>query len=1210
MFLLISLSGLLSVLAGPPSWAQADFINRCKAASQNLCDFICDCWDCSDENQCGFQKESVALGRPFTCDFEGSLCGWEDISPSAFRWVPVQASLSDGDQEPPFDHTRGTDLGWYLAPTKQQVKPSATARLRSPFMREASAACELHAWFHLSGAGFNQSHRPPLALELSAGNNTVTLWHSLLPSSTSPWRELVAFTGRIQGAFQLIFSATQDFSTSVQVALDDLEFRNCGLPKLGSHPPSCGPDELLCGNSTCLAADRFCDGTEDCLEGDDEDPAVCASFSICRFEEDWGHWSTELDQGFSWTRNSSLHVTSTSPLRDHSTNSPEGYFVYIDHGDLGQKQRSAWLLSPTLAMSETEPCYLVLYLYLHGSGTNSLNVYYRTEKKMELVQSRTGDLGDFWFREKVAFNVEEKFQIVIEGALGIGDKGSIALDDLILSPGCLEQNSNLSTPFEPEPPASFCAQDQFACWDNKGCIGVELVCDFKADCQDGSDEQECGARSLNEGSGGWRDLSVGRLQWMLQNISSQGRVLALSSEGPGQMLSMARAATPTLGPSGLACTLQLDYTTGHRGLLALAVVDEALRSSRWVWSALGNGTSVWDEARVPLGARSRPFQLELLASEDHHGNDAEGPTVAVGNVAFLDCNPAASPLTNSSGISCNFEAGGCDWFPDRSYGFEWELSTGQERGPDHTTGSGSFMSADPSSPGAQGLSARLVSSPQKPLSNSTCFSFWYRMEGPQIGTLNLFLKYAREPEQAIWSQTGSQGSVWHRASVTVPHPTLSQSFQLSFEALRNGFLGSMALDDFSAIPGTCGAPTRCSFEVDDCSLFSGERPSWVRQSGDQGSGPPRDHTLGSPQGHYLLLNTSQSALQPGQTAILRSLAFPPGRRLHCVTFWYHLRSSRAGSLRVTIKEGIKQKEEALDVSLVPGEAWQYVRLNISVEDDWQVAFAVEGAAEGPSSFLALDDLLVTEGGCLGAGSCDFERGPCGWSKPPGAWSSWGWKAGDTPSQLLSSKTNRTFGTKEGHYAFVDLALLGQSVARLASEPLPPATNASLRFHYYMDFLGQNSQAELRVKVSNLDGERTLWAAKGHQGHSWLQQTLLVSSLTEFQILLEATSGAWPNSETIAVDDVSYIAGPDSGDIEVSQETGGSRGPDAGLVAGIICSVLLVLLAAAMAVRYLKKWRVPEERRPIERSSVQGFDNVAFQNDQVTIPPLPNEMEAE
>ena len=45
-------------------------------------------------------------------------------------------------------------------------------------------------------------------------------------------------------------------------------------------------------------------------------------------------------------------------------------------------------------------------------------------------------------------------------------------------------------------------------------------------------------------------------------------------EGPGQMLSLARAATPVLGPSGLACALEMNFTAGpqgtHRAVLGLA----------------------------------------------------------------------------------------------------------------------------------------------------------------------------------------------------------------------------------------------------------------------------------------------------------------------------------------------------------------------------------------------------------------------------------------------------------------------------------------------------------------------------------------------------------------------------------------------------------------------------------------------------------------
>lgn len=39
-------------------------------------------------------------------------------------------------------------------------------------------------------------------MELTHENNTVTLWRNP-PGSVYPWRELVAYTGRIQGTFQV-----------------------------------------------------------------------------------------------------------------------------------------------------------------------------------------------------------------------------------------------------------------------------------------------------------------------------------------------------------------------------------------------------------------------------------------------------------------------------------------------------------------------------------------------------------------------------------------------------------------------------------------------------------------------------------------------------------------------------------------------------------------------------------------------------------------------------------------------------------------------------------------------------------------------------------------------------------------------------------------------------------------------------------------------
>lgn len=44
-------------------------------------------------------------------------------------------------------------VGWYMTTTRQRGKPSVTARLRSPPLREAAATCEIRAWYHLWGPG-------------------------------------------------------------------------------------------------------------------------------------------------------------------------------------------------------------------------------------------------------------------------------------------------------------------------------------------------------------------------------------------------------------------------------------------------------------------------------------------------------------------------------------------------------------------------------------------------------------------------------------------------------------------------------------------------------------------------------------------------------------------------------------------------------------------------------------------------------------------------------------------------------------------------------------------------------------------------------------------------------------------------------------------------------------------------------------------------
>uniref|UniRef100_A0A8D2KRU4 MAM domain containing 4 n=1 Tax=Varanus komodoensis TaxID=61221 RepID=A0A8D2KRU4_VARKO len=844
-------------------------VNRCRGPSASLCDFVCDCWDCSDENQCGYQKESVALGTAFACDFEGSACGWEDVSTSGYQWAPAQSSIARWGSEPPFDHTTGTDLGWYMSTSRQRVKPSATAQLRSPLLREAAATCEIRAWYHLSDPGRR--------------------WGADQPGLGAPIPARSA----------------------------------CGLPTLASHgPPVSGKGVPF------PSSDRL---------------------------------PIPIQQGSPPTTFPGPPVLAGEPAGAAATAGPR----------------------PAPAPAPALPPGMAL-------GHRCL-----------------------WLPS---------------GALLVGR--------------------------EPSPPSP-CTRGQFACSDGKQCLGAELVCNFEADCADGSDEQQCGRCAGEEGRPG-----PGALGAPCVGLPELRRRGGLPGAGWGR---------PPF-PAGPA--LGMTFRTGPRGLLALAVADESLGTSRWLWHRRGNGSVAWAQAHVPLGARARPFQVGCSAGAERSG---------LGR--FL------SP-PHPAGLSCNFERGWCGWFLEQNDGFAWEWRAGGGWAPDHTTGTGAFLSADPSAAGAHGLRARLVSAPQVADGNASCLVFWYRMDGPQIGTLALLVKQAGKAEQVLWTRTGSQGAVWHRGLATISLPP-GQSYQVVFEALRDGFLGAMGLDDLSVRPRACGAQKHCSFEADDCGLVASRPQTWARQDGAGGRGPPTDHTRGTPAGHYMLVNTSAAALPSGQAALLRSQAFLPLPRPQCLSFWYHPSGSSPGSLQVSVEEG-SLRREMLRVSSLPAEGWRYGSFTVRAEASASPLWA-SLLARGPQS-APRPQLLGSNPGTPLPGSCDFESGTCGWSKPHGDWYSWDWKQGATPAQSPSPEEDHTFGTTAGHYAYVDTAALGpgrNAPARLASEPLPPTSGSCLQFYH--------PSATLRVKLQSLQGERTVWSATGTQSRAWLNQTLVVSSLTEFQV---------------------------------------------------------------------------------------------------------------
>lgn len=150
-----------------------------------------------------------------------------------------------------------------------------------------------------------------------------------------------------------------------------------------------------------------------------------------------------------------------------------------------------------------------------------------------------------------------------------------------------------------------------------------------------------------------------------------------------------------------------------------------------------------------------------------------------------------------------------------------------------------------------------------------------RLNPLPLGTLRLAMRREGEADTHLWLRSGTHGNRWHEAWATLHHPQdtsakyqvrssaravvgregpsqLTPSApQLLFEGLRDGYHGTMALDDVAVRPGPCSAPKRCSFEDLACGFSTGGQGLWTRQTNATGHaawGPHADHTTETAQG--------------------------------------------------------------------------------------------------------------------------------------------------------------------------------------------------------------------------------------------------------------------------------------------------------------------------------------------------------------------------
>ncbi|XP_064635154.1 MAM and LDL-receptor class A domain-containing protein 1-like [Lineus longissimus] len=195
-------------------------------------------------------------------------------------------------------------------------------------------------------------------------------------------------------------------------------------------------------------------------------------------------------------------------------------------------------------------------------------------------------------------------------------------------------------------------------------------------------------------------------------------------------------------------------------------------------------------------------------------------------------------FTITDAADCDFEASNlCGYTQEMKDDLDWTWNSGSTgtfmTGPnmDHTFGrtkygttvQGHYLYLESSPPAKEGDKAVITSPPITGISDM-CLQFWYHMFGHGIGTINVYTKVAENMPELIFSNSGNQGNRWLKGEATILSATVSQGYQLVFEATRGrSFRGDLAIDDIKVNSGqTCvvGLNTSCEDQDQRCPLWA------------------------------------------------------------------------------------------------------------------------------------------------------------------------------------------------------------------------------------------------------------------------------------------------------------------------------------------------------------------------------------------------------
>ncbi|CAL1289274.1 unnamed protein product [Larinioides sclopetarius] len=694
------------------------------------CDFYNDCKDGSDEKDCGT-----------SCDFEADEpqpCNWKSWSKnSQATW---NRTLANYTEIPDTDHTKGlSGEGYYMKVNiLQRWLYDAEAHFISPLLIQSSASCRMFFWYYFYGLRDTEA----LYAYFDSGHQTPTTEIFRLEGDhEKSWRRAEVIIGRVQNRFRVGIVGKRESATGV-IAIDDLEFENCYIPRT-TKPQECKEDQYLCQNGNCIPKDLMCDFVDDCGDYSDEN-RLLASCDLypgrCDFEgSNYCGWQRAPETDYMWQiakPDPTAWYNKILVTRDHTRNSVNGQFLYFGNSYI----RGAVARMTSKVMEAVDNSCTFRFFYTYGTIYNStkydemkdigtLTVYARRDEinVWKVIFTTREPPGQYY--EKVILplgDLQEPFEIIVETRVGREKPlGGWAVDDVSFTSGCVVSNKSLPLSIiDPtEEPEESCNAGQFLCKADKRCIDNEKVCDFVPDCSDSADEAKCGTCNFDDNSNptcGWRN-SIGR-RWvrrkgqtgsngLTSDVSGNGYYMYVNKENTGIISSSSYLRSVDFKQAAATCEISFYFfmsgITDEEVYLKLQLQTNDKKDVT-LWEEVSDQGQKWQNATVSINRRESGWHLDFIASHAYSEGD-----IAIDEIKLLECAPPekrkcisdrefmcqSGECINSSLVCdfsedcpdrsdetncidylerCDFEKGWCTWTQDTNADMLWKRTSGEQ----------------------------------------------------------------------------------------------------------------------------------------------------------------------------------------------------------------------------------------------------------------------------------------------------------------------------------------------------------------------------------------------------------------------------------------------------------------------------------------------------------------------------------------------------